>query len=254
VNLMSHACVNESATSISVSLLVSDDTATINRITQLMLQLAIATEVCSEAGTARGLMEHRQFGAVIVDLQLGNQARWLIQKIRRSPSNRTAVVFAIGDSDAEAAAAFGEGATFVLRRPLSECTIERSLRAGYGLILREQRRYFRCPIDVPAILRCGLVGEVLGRTVNISEGGIAVAAAVSWKPGAEVQAEFRFPGHDLPFVGQSIICWYSKVRIGLRFTSLSLTQHTQLREWLSCRLEQSLPDSVAAKFRSLRLR
>ena len=242
------------ATSISVSLLVSGDAPTINRLSKLMLQLAISTEVCADAATARGLIESRQFGTVIVDLQLGNQARLLLKKIRHSPSNRTAVVFAISDSDPEAAVAFGEGANFVLRRPFSERTIEQSLKAAYGLILREQRRYFRCPLDVPAILRCGAMREASSRTVNISEGGMAVAAAVSWKPGAEVHAEFRLPGYDLPFVVKSTISWCSEGRIGLRFTSLSPTQHSQLRDWLSRRLEQSLPDSVAAKFRSLILR
>jgi len=251
---MNNARANKSAASIGTSLLISDDAATIKSLSELLQQLAISTEVCAQAASAPGLMERRQFGAIIIDLQLGEQARRLLKRIRRSPSNRTAVVFAIIDRDAEAAIAFREGSNFVLRRPLSKCTIQQSLRAAYGLILREQRRYFRCAVDIPTTLRHHEMEEDLVRIVNISEGGIAVVSTILLKPGAEVQAEFWLPGCDFQFLAKSAICWHREGRVGLRFTSLSATLHAELREWLSRRLEQSLPDSVAAKFRTLRLR
>jgi hypothetical protein len=67
-----------------------------------------------------------------------------MEKVRHCPSNRTSVMFAISDSDAETGDAFKEGSNFVLRRPFSEGSIDQTLRAAYGLILREHRRYFRC--------------------------------------------------------------------------------------------------------------
>jgi DNA-binding response OmpR family regulator len=252
--LMSDARATESAVSIGSALLVSDDVATIKPLSELMHQLAISTEVCAEVAVAPGLVSRRQFGAIVVDLHLGDQAQRLLKMVRRSSSNRTAVVFAISESDAEAADAFRDGSNFVLRRPLSTCMIEQSLRAAYGLILREQRRYFRCPLDVPTILRRPGMQEALGRTVNISEGGIAVVTELSLKPGAEVQVELTLPGYDFQFAAKSTICWCREGIIGLRFSSLSAILHTELREWLSRRLEQSLPYSVAAKFRTLRLR
>ena len=42
----------------------------------------------------------------------------------------------------------------------------------------------------------------------------------------------------------------AKGRAGLRFLSLSEERSAELKEWLSRRLEQSLPESVAMKFRS----
>src|ERR1700722_17833781 len=148
---MSNVRSSASAASIGSALLVSDDAAIIRSLSESMQQLAISTEVCPQIAVAPGLMDRRQFGAIIVDLQLGDQARRLLKKVRRSLSNRTAVVFAISNSDAEAAVAFRDGSNFVLRRPLSVGAIEQSLRAAYGLILREQRRHFRCPVDVPIL-------------------------------------------------------------------------------------------------------
>src|SRR5271170_6001275 len=106
---MNQVSANELSPWISSALLVCDDRATIEPLKESMRQLAISTEVCTEVGTAPGVMERRQFGAIIVDLQLGDQAQRLLQKVRRSQSNRTAVVFAISCSDAETAAAFRDG-------------------------------------------------------------------------------------------------------------------------------------------------
>jgi DNA-binding response OmpR family regulator len=251
---MSNVRTSAPSASICTALLVSNDANTIQRLSESMQQLAISTEVCAEADTAPRLISRRQFGAIVVDLQLGDRARTLLRKVRSSPSSRTAVVFAISDSDSETAVAFKDGSNFVLRKPLSKSAIEQSLRAAYGLILREQRRYFRCSIDIPVEFRRLEMEVAQGRSVNISEGGIAIIATISLKPGVEVQIQFTLPGHDFEFVAKSAICWCNEGHMGLRFMSLSLALQYNLREWLSRRLEQSLPDSVAAKFRSLRLR
>jgi hypothetical protein len=77
-----------------------------------------------------------QFGATIVDFRFGEEARTFMEKVRHSPSNRTSVMFAISDSDAETGDAFKEGSNFDLRRPFSESSIDQTLGAAYGLILR----------------------------------------------------------------------------------------------------------------------
>jgi CheY-like chemotaxis protein len=235
------------------ALLVCNDPATIKPLTKSMEQLAISTEVCDEVA-APGLFNRRKFGAIVVDRQLGDQAQMLLEKVRHSPSNRTSVIFTISDSDAETAVAFKDGSNFVLRRPLSESSTNQNLRAAYGLILREQRRYFRCPVNVPAALKCPGMQEVCGHVVNISEGGIAIMASVLLKPGVEVQAQFTLPGYDSQFAVKAAICWCRDGYMGLRFISLSAELRTKLQDWLSRRLEQTLPESVASKFRKLVLR
>src|SRR5208282_919793 len=100
------------------------------------------------------LLECRKFDAVIVDLQLGEQSADVLDAVRLSRSNRTAVRFAISASNAETAVAFRKGSGFVFERPLSAQSIRSTLKPAYGLILRERRRYFRCPISIPiTILR-----------------------------------------------------------------------------------------------------
>ena len=170
--------------------------------------------------------------------------------MRRSPSNRNSILFAISESDADTADAFKDGSNFVLRRPLTERSINQNLRAGYGLILREHRRYFRCPVEVPvALCRLGMT-EISAHVVNISEGGIAIVTAALLKPGIEVRVECTLSGYESPFIAESTVCWCREGHIGLQFISLPQEIKAKLHGWLSRSLEKSLPESVACKFRA----
>jgi ActR/RegA family two-component response regulator len=235
--------------SIAGVLVVSNDAVTIAQLNESMGKLAMSSEICPEVPTALGLLNSQKFEAVMVDFKLG-QAQAIIEKIRLSPSNRTAVIFAISDSDAETATAYKTGSNFVLRRPLSPSSIDRNMRVAYGLIVRERRRYFRCPVETPAIISKP-DAEIRGQTVNISEGGIAISTSVPLGPGIKVQVEFTLPGNKSRFVVGAAVCWCKDTYLGLQFTSLSPEVSTELQEWLARRLEESLPSSVTDKFRNI---
>ncbi len=237
--------------SIGSALLVSNDASTVKQLSASMQQLAMLPEVCAEVGAALGLLSRRKFEAVIVDLQLGGQAKSVLEKVRLSPSNRTAVIFAISDSDAETAGAFKDGSNFVMRRPLSPASIDRSLKVAYGLIVRERRRYFRCPVEILAAIYSPGMLAVHGRTLNISEGGVAINTSLPLQPGAQVKVQFTLPDRETQFEAESTVCWSKEGYLGFQFTSLSPQLTSALQEWLSRRLEETFPESVTDKFRSL---
>jgi ActR/RegA family two-component response regulator len=237
--------------SMGSALVVSNDAATIKQLGASMQQLAMSPEVSFEIPSALDLLNRRKFEAVVVDLQLGDQAKAVLEKIRLSPANRTAVLFTISDSDAETAVAFKAGTNFVLRRPLSRASIDRSLKVAYGLIVRERRRYFRCPVEIPAAISGPGVPAVHGKTLNISEGGVAITTSLSLKPGVQVKVQFTLPDREIHFETDATVCWSKEGYLGFQFTSLSPQLTSELQEWLSRRLEESIPESVADKFRSL---
>ena len=193
-------------------------------------------------------MNRRKFDAVIVDLQLGEQSGLIWDEVHLSPSNRTAVTFAISGGDAEGTA-FRKRSEFVFERPLSTQSIRRTLKPAYGLILRERRRYFRCPISIPVTILRQSVPEVRCYSVNISDGGMAVSGFVPLIAGEDVQVQFTLPDHKAPFVAESRICWWKTGHLGVRFVSLSREHKSELQDWLSRKLEEMLPEFVAAKFR-----
>jgi CheY-like chemotaxis protein len=237
--------------SIACALVVSRDSVAIQQLSESMQELAMSPVVCAEVPGALNLLNRRKFEAIIVDLEVGDQANTIVEKVRLSPANRTAVIFAISDSDAETASAFKAGANFVLRRPLSPIAVDRNLKIAYGLIVRERRRYFRCPVEIPAKISGPAKPEIQGQTLNISEGGIAISTPMPLGTGIKVQVEFTLPGSAARFAAEAAVCWSKDNYLGLQFVSLSPHLASELQEWLARRLEQSLPPAVADKFRKL---
>lgn len=234
---------------VATALVISDDEAIIRQLTESMQQFAIAAEMCRDAGFALQSLNRRHYEAVVVDLKM-YQAKEIMERVRLSPSNQTATTFAITEGPgAESASVFTARANFVLERPVSEESLSRSLRAAYGIIMRERRRYFRCPVTIPVAVRNQEGQETQYQTINISESGIAIRIPEEVKAGTEVAVRFNLPENQTRFVIQSKICWSDPSgRTGLQFLSLSLPQKTELQGWLSHRLEEVLPEAVASKF------
>ena len=233
---------------IAVALLASADPFTIQKLSHALQELSISPDVCREVPAAVRLLNRQKFDAVIVDLQLGEQSGLILDEVHLSPSNRTAVTFAISGSDAEGTA-FRKRSEFVFERPLSTQSVRNTLKPAYGLILRERRRYFRCPISIPVTILRQSMPEVRCYSVNISEGGMAASTFVPLIAGEDVQVQFTLPGHGVPFSVESTICWWKTGHLGVRFMSLSQEHKSELQGWLSRKLEGILPEFVAGKFR-----
>ena len=237
-------------TSVGRTLLISNDAITVQQLSEVMQQLALYPEICPEVPIALRLLNSQKFEAVIVDLLLGESANTILEEVRSSRSNRTAVIFTISGSRIGTAGAFKAGSSFVLERPLSMTSISRMLKAAYGLIVRERRRYFRCPVAVPADVRRPGLNDLRCQTLNISEGGMAMMMQVPLKSGQLVSVQFQLPDRPFQFAAQSFICWSDEQgQVGIQFASPSGEWKSELQEWLSQRLEESLPESVVEKFR-----
>jgi hypothetical protein len=235
---------------IASALLVSDDVGTIEEFKNPLRQLSISSDVCRDGPAAINVLERRKFDAVIVDFQLGQESATVLDALRLSASNRTTVTLGINGGEAVSNAASRKKVGFVIERPLSPLSVRGALKAAYGLILRERRRYFRCPISVPVVVVRSDVPAVRCDSVNISEGGMALSTFVPLKPGDKVQVQFTLPGHKAPFLVESTVCWWKTGHIGVRFISLSPLSTSELQDWLAGKLENALPDFVARKFQN----
>jgi CheY-like chemotaxis protein len=232
---------------VGTALLICKDPQARAVISESLRPLAIRPEISEDAFAALDLLERQKFEAVIVDFQLGEQAELFRQRLQFSRANRTAITFAIapeGDSEAK------PKSTFVLRRPLSESSVCQTLKAAYGMVIRERRRYFRCPVAVPAVIHGPGAPGLLCDTVNISEGGAAIRSRTEAPAAAEV-VQFSLPGCAKEFSVETRLCWqHPSGLMGLEFKSLSVRQRAELQDWLARKLEQTLPASVAEMLRS----
>jgi c-di-GMP-binding flagellar brake protein YcgR len=232
---------------LGLALLVSTDPDTIEQFRRALQEWSISLDVCQEVSATDSLLNQQKFDAVIVDRQLGERSGMILDGVRHSPSNSTAVTFAISANDA-ACASSGARSEFVFERPLSTQSIHKVRKPAYGLILRERRRYFRCPISVPVVIRSAET-RVNCDSINISEGGMALRTSFPFKPAENVRIQFTFPGKEDSFSAELTICWQKSGQIGVRFVSLSQEEHLPLQEWLSQQLEDMIPEVVASKFR-----
>jgi EAL domain-containing protein (putative c-di-GMP-specific phosphodiesterase class I)/CheY-like chemotaxis protein len=244
--------ISVSLESIGLALLVSADPVTIQQFSLALRELSMSLDACQDAASAALLLKRRKFDAVIVDLQLREHSGEILDEARLSPSNRTAVTFGIGDHDAEVTSAFRKKSQFIFERPLSPQLIHKTLKPAYGLILRERRRYFRCPVSVPVIMRRKSGEEIRCSTVNISGGGMALSTQVPLVLGESVRVQCKLPNHAF-FLAESTICWLKTGVLGIRFESISDAHKFELQVWLSQKLEETLPESVAEQFRKAEL-
>jgi hypothetical protein len=217
-----------------------------------LMPLAIRPEMCDEVFAAIRLLDKQKFEAVIVDLLLGEGATLVMEHLRFSRANRTAVTFAITAGDGARMQGVGLDSTFVLPRPLSADSINQVLRAAYGLVVRERRRYFRCPLAVPAFVRGRQPEEFLCQTVNISEGGVAISTRTMPDPALSTAVRFTLPERSGQLFAETKVCWRGhEGLVGLEFQSLASTQKSELQEWLARKLDETLPENVVALFRSV---
>jgi CheY-like chemotaxis protein len=232
---------------------VSADPVTIQQFSLALRELSISPDACQDAASAGLLLKQRKFDAVIVDLQLGEQSGLVLDEVRLSSSNRTAVTFSISDDDAEVTAAFRKKSQFVFERPLSAQSIHKTLKPAYGLILRERRRYFRYPVSIPVIIRRASMQDVWCNSVNISEGGMALSTVLPLVAGESVRVQFALPDHEAICSAESTICWGKTGQLGIRFVSISDEHSSDLQVWLSQKLEETLPEFVAGQFQQAEL-
>jgi len=239
------------STAAGTALLVCKDARARQLIIDSLQPLAIRPEICEEAFTAAGLLDKQKFEAVIVDLLLGDGAVLIMEQLRFSRTNRTAVTFAISTGSGGQISGVGLDSTFVLQRPLSAASVSQTLRAAYGLVVRERRRYFRCPIAVPIFVRAQEPEEFLCQTINISEGGVAIGARTMPDTVLPAAVRFSLPERSSQLFAQTRVRWRGQAGlVGLEFQSMDSPQKSELQEWLARQLDETLPKDVAMMFRS----
>jgi CheY-like chemotaxis protein len=227
-------------------LLVSFEKASVEMLTDIMGQMGILVDVCADRKTAVRHLCNSKYEGLIVDLVLGQDALDLLSNLPDFTSNRSAVSCAILNEAHEKASAFQAGANFALDRPLESATAARTLRAAYPMMVRERRRYFRCPVQTPTFVACVPHPEFQATSVNISEAGMAILSPVPLKVGQSLKIRMRIPGNAdfIDVAGE--VCWTAdgSSRAGVQFLEISTSVAESLASWLLGRLEEMIPQTT----------
>src|SRR5437879_4879042 len=155
-------------------LLLCRDQQAIGVIRPALDKLYIAVEVCSGARSGQEILASEKYDAVVIDCDDLKGGLDVLQKLRKGTSNKNSVAFAILNGTTTTQQAFEMGANFVLQKPISTRIATRCFSAALNFMIREQRRYFRHPVEIPATLGSGDGQKLKATITNISEGGMAI--------------------------------------------------------------------------------
>src|SRR5437667_3042282 len=104
------------------SLLVSRDPQVIDVLRPTLAKLSVDVEVCRGARSGTEILSSEKFDAVIVDCDDLQDGLSVLKDLRKSPSNRSSIAFAILNGATTTHQAFELGATFVMQKPVTPLT------------------------------------------------------------------------------------------------------------------------------------
>ena len=224
------------------SLLVSNDPDLRGVLGPVLEKISVNLEVREEVPLGNELLAKRKFDAVIIDCDDLNNGFDLLRALRQTQSNAKSVAFAVVNGKTTTQEAFQSGANFVLQKPLTLMHASRCFNAALNFMVRERRRYFRQPVDMPLRISLPNNHEVTATATNVSEGGMAIRVLVKLPEKAHAQFRFTLPGSNVSLELKGVVAWADGTgHVGIRFIEVSQNSQFQLDKWLTDRLQQDMP-------------
>ena len=221
------------------SLLLSRDPEVIRVVQPALEKLSIDVEVCRGVNSGQEILRTERFDAIIIDCDDLKGALGVLEGLRKSVSNKNSATFAIVNGSTTTQQAFKMGANFVLQKPISALNAKRCFSAAVNFMMRERRRYFRHPVEMPATLSFGEGQKMKVTVTNLSEGGMAIFFRGPLPKGRVSTVSFNLPGAASALEPKVQVAWMDESgHAGLRFIDVSKESRAQLDAWLAGQSEK----------------
>lgn len=222
------------------SLLLCRDPESLRVLRRVLEDVGVSLEVFTGPDPAVEALAKKKYDAILIDCDDMHGATDVLKLVRTSPSNKSAIVFAIVNRITKAGDAFAMGANFVLDKPLIMDRVTRSLKAAQGLIMRERRRYFRQHIKLRADVMLPGGEHVQAWVSNLSTGGISMLLPKSAPATGSVRVRFSLPEGKQLIDAQGEIAWTEPEGglMGVRFQQVPAAAQKELDQWLSANLDK----------------
>lgn len=223
-------------------LLASNDLPTIEMLCEHIQGMSMHVEPCCDVESGGRRLCRSKFEGVIIDFKEKEQSLRVLQTMMYSTSHKTAVAFAVLNHENERAEAFDAGAIFVLERPLVAKKVLNTFRAALPLMVRERRRYYRCPLDTDVQVATEAGDELSAKAINVSEGGMAFHVSTSLQSGQKLRLSFCLPDSENRIIVPAEVCWTNaQGQVGAKLVDSPSHVTTHLQMWLSEKLELMMP-------------
>ncbi|MGH9503959.1 MAG: PilZ domain-containing protein [Terriglobales bacterium] len=219
------------------SLVVCADSKAVQVLSQILRELNIEAEHCGDLGRAATRLATQHFDAVVIDCQDQMSAIELIAGARKSPINRGTLIIGLVDGREQVRDIFGQGANFIVYKPVSVERAASSLRAARGLMAREKRGKLRIALHAPASITYANAENVAATLLDLSEDGLAIQAERRLPPRCKVYFQFNLPGEKSSVRLSGDVVWQdSSGRVGIRFVDVPQTSRRTMNEWIKSSL------------------
>jgi c-di-GMP-binding flagellar brake protein YcgR len=112
-------------------------------------------------------------------------------------------------------------------------------------MLRERRRYFRHPVDMPVRISIPEGAELNATGTDLSEGGMAIHVAGKLPWDVVTNLHFTLPGSNISLELRGNITWAdASGKAGIRFVEVPQSSQYQLEKWLTDRIKSELPTEL----------
>ena len=213
------------------AVVLSTDPVVLDSISKSLRQLGINTAHYQKAASAMQILSKQKTDAFFVDRETDPDLS-LLKAMRSSNSSRSAVAFAIVPPQYPAGTAF-QMADFVMDKPLASSRVDRTLRAAYGIMLKERIRYYRHSFSTHATLVDSSHRTLLVETMNISQTGIALRCPAQLNAMEIVQLQFSLPANQSRISCKAQVIWTAENgKAGLTFTDMSKADMYELSRWI----------------------
>lgn len=211
------------------AMVISSDPHVLESMPECLKTIGVEPIIHRQMAPALEAMTTHKNDAFFVDRDCDPELSFL-QRMRTMPANRRAIGFAIV---AEGHPAAFRLADFIVHKPMLYPRVAQTLRAAYGLMLNERRRYFRKPVQMPASLMDSANRIVKGRTVNVSQDGFAMDCEEVPKHGELLKVTFSLPERSeaLRCTGQ-VVWTHCSGRAGLSIKKMTKEDREKLMQWL----------------------
>ena len=227
------------------SLLISRDANLLGVLRPALEKISVNLQVCPEVQPGNDLLTKRKFDAVIIDCDDLQNGFHLLQTLRQTQSNAKSVSFAVVNGKTSTQQAFQSGANFVLQKPLTPLHASRCFNAALNFMVRERRRYFRHPLDMPLRISLPQNQEMTATATNLSEGGMAICIVGKLQKGVQGQFRFTLPGVNVSLELKGEVAWADGTgHVGIRFIEVPQSSQYQLDKWLTDRLKEEIPSRL----------
>ncbi len=227
------------------SLVISQDAALLEVVRPALEKVSVDVQVCPEFQSGNDLLVKHKFDAVIIDCDDLKNGFELLKILRQTQSNALSVSFAVVNGITTTQGAFQSGANFVLQKPLAPLHASRCFNAALNFMVRERRRYYRHPVEMP--LRIGLPPncEMTATATNLSEGGMAIRVLGKLPKDAQGQFRFTLPIANISLELKGRVAWADGTgHAGIRFFEVPQSAQYQLDKWLTDRLRSEMPEQL----------